>query len=104
MMAHQASLVAHHTRTPEAAPCGGRNRCVLSLQLFEHGPGLLEIGGVKAPGKPAVDWREKLVDLSALALLLPQATEAQGGAQLQRLRLLAAGDVQGSLQPGFRLR
>ena len=40
----------------------------------------------------------------ALALLLPQASQAHGGAQFQRLRLLAAGDVQGPLQPGFRLR
>ena len=41
---------------------------------------------------------------SLLALLLPQATEAHGGPQLQRFRLLTAGNVQGSLQPGFRLR
>src|SRR5256886_14633513 len=42
--------------------------------------------------------------LSGLALLLPEATEPHGGAQLQRFRPLTAGDVQGSLQPGFRLR
>ena len=39
-----------------------------------------------------------------LALLLPETAQAHGGAQLQRFRLLAAGDVQGPLQPGFRLR
>ena len=42
--------------------------------------------------------------LGPLALLLPQASQAHGGAQFQCLRLLAAGDVQSALQPGFRLR
>jgi hypothetical protein len=41
--------------------------------------------------------------LGAPALLLPQAREAHGGTQLQGFRLLAASDVQGALQPGFRL-
>ena len=41
--------------------------------------------------------------LRAFALLLPQAREAHGSAQLQRFRLLAAGDVQGPLEAGFRL-
>jgi hypothetical protein len=40
---------------------------------------------------------------SALALALPQASEARGGAQLQRFRLLAAGNGQGLLEAGFRL-
>src|SRR6266851_7575150 len=41
--------------------------------------------------------------LSALALLLPEAHQAHGGAQLQRLRLLTAGDSEGLLETGFRL-
>src|SRR5262245_4526395 len=39
-----------------------------------------------------------------LALSLPESAEAHGGAQLQRFRLLATGDIQGPPQPGFRLR
>src|SRR5215813_2566333 len=41
--------------------------------------------------------------LLAFALLLPEATEAHGGPQLQRFRLLAAGDVEGVVKPGFHL-
>ena len=37
--------------------------------------------------------------LLPLALLLPQAAQAHGGVQLQGFRLLAAGHVQGPLQP-----
>jgi hypothetical protein len=39
----------------------------------------------------------------AFALLLPQPTQAQRGAQLQRLGLLAPGHVQRLLETGFRL-
>ena len=74
-------------------PANSSNNCL----------GLLEIGGVKALGEPAVDRRQQLVGLGALALLLPQPTQAHGGPQLQRLRLLAAGHVEGLLQTGFRL-
>jgi hypothetical protein len=38
-----------------------------------------------------------------LALLLPQACEAHSSPQFQRFGLLVAGDIQGSLQPGFCL-
>jgi hypothetical protein len=51
-----------------------------------------------------MDRREQFAGGGLLALLLPQATEAHGGPQLQRFLLLAAGDVQGALQPGFYLR
>src|SRR5712691_3559622 len=50
----------------------------VSLQLLQQRFGLLKIGGVKPLGAPAVDRREELVGLSALALLLPQTTEAHG--------------------------
>src|SRR5262245_13051496 len=61
-------------------------------QLLQQPPSLLEIGSVKALGKPAVDRRQQVVCFLALALLLPQVCQAHGGAQLQRFRLLAAGD------------
>src|SRR5438128_8463416 len=53
----------------------------LSSELFQECLGLLEVGGIKALGKPTVDRREELVSLSALALLLPQASQAHGSAQ-----------------------
>jgi hypothetical protein len=65
---------------------------------------VLQVGGVKALGKPTVDRRKQFVCLGPLALLLPEASEAHGGPQLQRLGLLAAGQGEGPLQPGFRLR
>ena len=75
----------------------------LSRYVCQQRVGLLDVGGVEALGKPAIDGRQQFIGLSTLALLLPEATEAHGGAQLQRFRLLAAGHVQSPLQPGFRL-
>jgi hypothetical protein len=66
-------------------------------QFLQQRLGLLEVGGVKAFGEPTVDWRQQCMRFGALALLLPEAAEAHGRPQLQRFRLLAAGDVQGAL-------
>ena len=57
----------------------------------------------KPLGKPAIDRRKHLLGGLPLALLLPQSAQAQRGAQLQCLRLLATGDVESLLQTGFRL-
>src|SRR4029453_2048365 len=73
-------------------------------QSIEQRLGLLQIHGVEPFGEPAIERRQQLVRFVPLALLLPEATEAHGGPQLQRFGLLAAGDVQGPLQPGFCLR
>jgi len=54
---------------------------VLCPQLTEQCLGFLEVGCIKALGEPTVDRREELVSLSALALLLPQASKAHGRAQ-----------------------
>src|SRR6266508_2647021 len=75
----------------------------LSLQGFQQGLGLLEVGGVKALGEPAVDLGQELMGIGALALLLPQASEARGGAQLPGFGLLATGNGEGLLEAGFRL-
>ena len=40
----------------------------------------------------------------AFALALSQAAQAHGDSQLQRLGLLAAGHIEGSLKTDFRLR
>src|SRR5262249_22013569 len=74
-----------------------------SRQLIEQRLRLLEVSGIKALCEPAIDRRQQRPRFGLLALLLPEATEAYGGAQFQRLRLLATGDVQSPLQPGFRL-
>jgi hypothetical protein len=54
---------------------------VLCPQLTEQCLGFLEVGCIKALGEPTVDRCEALVRLSALALLLPQASQAPGRAQ-----------------------
>ena len=46
----------------------------LSLQLLQQCLGLLQVGGVKALGEPAVDRRQQLAGFGPLALLLPQAS------------------------------
>jgi hypothetical protein len=61
----------------------------------------LQVGSVKALREPAVDRCQELVGLGALTLLLPQATQAHGGAQLPGFGLLAAGNGQGLLEAGF---
>ena len=58
------------------------SRPVLSRQLLQEYLGLLEVGGVKALGEPAVDRRQQRGGLRALPLLRPEATEAHGGAEL----------------------
>src|SRR5262249_55187599 len=54
----------------------------------------LQVGGVKAPGEPAIDRCEQLAGCIALALALPQPAQAYSGLQLQGLGLLAASNGQ----------
>ena len=84
-------------------PAGPRTQGIFSRQFFQQCPGVLHVGGVKAFGDPAVHRREQVVGLSTLALLLPEAAQAYGRPQLQRFRLLAAGDGSGVLETGFCL-
>jgi hypothetical protein len=82
-----------------------RRACALpsSYEFFQQRPSLLEVRGVKALGEPAVDRRQQFVGFRTPVLLLPQARQAHSGAQLQGLGLLAAGNLQGALEAGFRL-
>ena len=57
----------------------------------------------KAQAKAAVSRREQLVRCGPLALLLPQAAQAHGGAQLPGFGLLATGYGEGLLEAGFGL-
>jgi hypothetical protein len=84
----------------------GHTCCLLSLppQLLQQRPGLLKIGGLKALSEPAVDRRQERIYFGTLALLLSEAGQTGGLAQLQGFGLLAAGDVQGLVQTGLGLR
>ena len=46
---------------------------MLVAEFLQQRLRLLEVGGVKALGEPAVDRCQQLTGLGALALLLPQA-------------------------------
>jgi len=61
----------------------------------------LQVGGVKAFGEPVVDRRQQLTAFITLALLLPEASQAHSGPQLERLRLLAACHSKGLMKTGF---
>ena len=76
---------------------------LLSGQGLEERFGLLQVGGVKALGEPAIDRRQQLAGVGPLALALPQPAQAQRGTELSGLRLLAAGHGQRLLKTGFCL-
>jgi len=40
---------------------------------------LLQVGGVKALGEPAVDWCQEAMGFLTFALLLPESSQAGGG-------------------------
>jgi hypothetical protein len=78
-------------------------RCAASPQRLQERPGLLEVGGGKAWGEPAIDLGQQLGRVSALALALPQATQAQRRPQFPGLRLLLAGQRALVLKAGLGL-
>src|SRR6516165_10370230 len=71
-----------------------------SRQLGEESCGVLQVGGIEALGKPAVDWREQLACFRAPTLLAPQPGEARRRAQFERFRLLLAGDAKSVMECG----
>ena len=74
-----------------------------SFQGLKQGPGVLEVSSVKALGEPAIHRRQESPRLGTLALVLPQAAEAHGGAEFQRFCLLAASEVAGLRKTRFGL-
>ena len=74
---------------------------VLSRQLLQQRLRVLEVGGVKALGEPAVDRRQQLLGLRPFALLLPQPAQAQRGAEFVGFGLLLLGNGQGLAQARF---
>ena len=97
-----------HRWSCSVSPCPCVSAIELALgdsrQCVQQQFGLLEVRGVKALSEPAVYLRQELLRFYALALLLPQPTQAHRGAQLQRFRLLAAGYGEGLVQTFFSLR
>src|SRR5262245_22547920 len=76
----------------------------ISLQLLQQRLGLPEVGGVKAFAEPAIDWCQQLAGFLALAPLLPQAAQAHGSPQFQRLGVLTTGNDKGLVKTSLSLR
>ena len=78
------------------------DKLVLSPQLIEQRLGLLQIGGVKALGEPAVDRRQEL----QASARLPCCCHNRAGSVrpvAPMIGLLVAGHGEGLLEAGFRL-
>src|SRR6266567_3019957 len=82
---------------------GGLCSPVFSPQFCQQRLGFLEVRRVEPFGEPVVDWRQQRMGFLALALALPEATQAHGGAQLQGFCLLVAGHGEGLMKAGLRL-
>ena len=63
---------------PVRTGCERASAGVALRQCLQQRLGLLEVRGVKALGEPAVDRCQQRMGFGALALLLPQATQAHG--------------------------
>ena len=73
-------------------------------QCVEQRLRVLEVSRVKALGEPAVGLHRQPSSFVALALALPQPTQAHRRPQLQGLGLLAAGKSEGLMKTGLCLR
>src|SRR2546427_4085863 len=73
--------------TPHGMKCSQRTKTVGAVRPLERG----------------IDRCEERIGLSALVLLLPEATEARRDSQLPGFGLLTAGNVEGFAKVGFRL-
>jgi hypothetical protein len=98
-------LHIHGVMNTHPAVSGGKGvpAGVALRQCLQQRPGLLQIGGVKALGEPAVDWRQQLARFGLLVLLLPQAAQASGRPQCESTGLLGPCYVEGLLEALFRL-
>jgi hypothetical protein len=67
----------------------------ISGQVVQQHFGLLQVGGVKALGEPAVDRRQQLAGFGKFALTLPQPSQTCRRPQFPGLRPLAAGIGEG---------
>ncbi len=65
------------------------------LQVVEQLLCVFQVARGEAFGEPGVERGQQITGGGALALALPELREAGGGAQLERLGLLASRDLQG---------
>jgi hypothetical protein len=72
-----------------------------SCQRVEQRPSALQVGGVKALGEPAVDWREDVVRLGTSALIAPQPGEAGRRPEFPHSCILSPGDCDGPMEAFF---
>src|ERR1051326_4196458 len=75
-----------------------------SGECVQQGPGLLEVSRRQPFCEPAIDGREKLAGFSALALLLPELTQAQRGTEFWQLGTLTARYEQRLLKTALGLQ
>jgi hypothetical protein len=59
---------------------------------------LLQVGGVKSLGDPAIDGCQEVIGLSPLALLQPEASKAYRDPQFWRLGLLPVAHIDGLME------
>ena len=64
----------------------GTAGALLSAQLVEQRSCVVEVGGVKAVGEPAVDFGEHRTRFGTFTLAVKQSRETQGRAQFWMLR------------------
>ena len=70
---------------------------VVLRQRLQQCLGLLEVGRVKALGKPGIDWRQKVMGFPAFSLLLPESSQAEVAAFVIRGYPLKAGQFMASM-------
>src|SRR6516164_1424401 len=85
-----------HTR-PAGVGRTGRSTGGALRQRVQQCLRLFQVSRVEAFGEPMVDWCQKGMGFLALALLLPQASQAGRGTEFPRFRLLRAGYTDGLL-------
>jgi hypothetical protein len=89
---HNIQIAEASINNPETRING--KRIISRPQLIKKSFGLYEVRHVEALGKSIIDRGEKIDCLSPLAPLSKEPPEIMRGAQLQRGRFLAAGDLE----------
>src|SRR5262249_59636116 len=70
-------------------------------RFLEQGFRVDEVGRVETFGELPEDFRQQCVRFAASCLSVPESTEAHGGAELERPRLLVLRDLDGPLEARF---
>ena len=78
-MPHES--VSHSSGYERALSIVGKQERVRWRRVTSTPPAMpwpLEVGRVKALGKPGIDWRQKVMGFPAFSLLLPESSQAGG--------------------------